>query len=537
MKLFLYYAFHSIVNTFRKLFKTWMIIMLAAVLLGACVGLIAGSIAEKAEENNTEISTEVSEPEAIPGATLTERTGLTPNEMLELITAGIVVFMLSIGIASSSKSSNLFKPADVIMLFASPMKPQAVMMFRLANSLGMQLFISLYMLAQIPTLMNAGFGGFGALTIILAWAVLNVCSIIIQVTVYTVGAKLNLKLENISKILLAVLVVLGVAFYAFAKTQDGTYLQSAVAFFASKGTRWIPYYGWIRGWVVAAVEHNMLAWCIYLGLLVGFSTLLIYIIWHMNPDFYEEAIASCERISVAMEAAQQGKGAIVVREKERSSKIDRNGFNKGFGANVFFFKTLYNRKRFAILKVFTKTMIVYALVAVLVGKFASMFAFFALAVIAFYRTLGNPLEEDTQREFFTMIPEPALNKLLWSLFGGTANTLLDVIPAAVICTIFCKCSIWYTLMMLLFIISIDFFGTSVGAFIAISVPGEAGKSIKQIVQIMFIYFGIIPAAALIAIGFVMNKLTLFVLLAAIFDFLCAIIFIAMTPHFLENGNR
>lgn len=44
-----------------------------------------------------------------------------------------------------------------------------------------------------------------------------------------------------------------------------------------------------------------------------------------------------------------------------------------------------------------------------------------LAGLSFFRTLGNPLEQDTDKNYFMMIPKNNWAKLFWSLIGGTAN--------------------------------------------------------------------------------------------------------------------
>ena len=44
MRLFAYYAFHTVINTIKKLFKTWIAIMAACLVLGGIVDIIAGKV-------------------------------------------------------------------------------------------------------------------------------------------------------------------------------------------------------------------------------------------------------------------------------------------------------------------------------------------------------------------------------------------------------------------------------------------------------------------------------------------------------------
>ena len=80
----------------------------------------------------------------------------------------------------------------------------------------------------------------------------------------------------------------------------------------------------------------------------------------------------------------------------------------------------------------------------------------------------------------------------WSLMGVTANCFLDVLPAVVVGTLVAGGNLLTALAWIPLIVSVNFFVTTVGAFIGLSVPVSAGKIVKQLVQILFIYFGLLP---------------------------------------------
>ena len=73
----------------------------------------------------------------------------------------------------------------------------------------------------------------------------------------------------------------------------------------------------------------------------------------------------------------------------------------------------------------------------------------------------------------------------WSCF-------LDVLPAVVVGTLIGGRNLLTALAWIPLIVSVNFFVTTVGAFIGLSVPVSAGKIVKQLVQILFIYFGLLP---------------------------------------------
>lgn len=550
MRLFAYYAFHSFINTLRKLFKTWIAIFIAVCfLIGIVGGLIGSTISKLSKDNGAETVETVAEPSSDntdvpkePG--FMEKHGITKAQMTEGIISLVYLVIIFFNIANSDAASKIFKPADVSLLFSSPMKPQSVMLFRLMGSLGIMLFASIYMIGQIPNLiLNAGFSTWGAFSLLIAWTVALISSTLFQVTLYTVASRHPVLKQNKSKLVLGFLGLIVAGFIVYSQLHGGDIILCAVQYFAGPATRFVPFWGWLRGFCMGAVEGNGLACAIYGIVTVAGLVGLIALIWSLDADFYEDALESTEHTAELLEKSKNG--TATNRKKDRSDSLLRDGLNRGFGASVFFWKSMYNRFRFATLHVFTKTFFVYLATALIASYFCRRITGFngfiivacAMALIAFYRTLGNPLQEDTSKEFFVMIPEKAGTKLLWSLLAGSVNCLLDVIVPMIIAAVWLRAGLITAIMWTLFIVSIDFFGTTVGAFIGVSVPTNAGQSLKQVVQIMFIYFGILPSGALIAVGIVLDMVVPFMLMAIAVNILAGAIFFALTPRFLENGNR
>ena len=135
MRLFLYYALHSFVNQLRKLFKTWVLIfLLACMLIGGLIGLGAAKLSDAAEQNQEAAQTETLEENG-------EEPAETPDEdrlaLVELIAGAVILGILVYEVLSADKNgSKIFLPADVNLLFPSPMRPQSVLLFRLATQLG-----------------------------------------------------------------------------------------------------------------------------------------------------------------------------------------------------------------------------------------------------------------------------------------------------------------------------------------------------------------------------------------------------------------
>ncbi|MBO6054227.1 MAG: putative ABC exporter domain-containing protein, partial [Oscillospiraceae bacterium] len=551
MRLFAYYALHSFKNQLRKLFKSWVLIFIVAcMVIGGGIGYGAARLSELSEEQEPvtqeEIGPEITDTE-LPWEDMEEE-GMpeeTRRGLIELIAGAVILAIFCIEIFGADKNgSRIFLPADVNLLFPSPMKPQSVLMFRLATQMGVALFASVYMLFQLPNLvLNAGMTLRGGLAMILAWGLTLLTGKLIQVLLYTVcSTKPSLK-PYIRRGLYALLIALAAAFFALWKGSGLSPLEAAFRLFNQPWTRWIPFWGWIKGTCIYGETGSPLFFVCLALVLLG-SGVMIWGIWRIKADFYEDAMAKSEETAALLEKAQNDKSSGLVvrrRKKDRSDSLRRDGLNRGQGANVFFYKSLYNRFRFAHFGFLTKTLEFYLLIAAFVALLLR-YVFdvrsilpvgIALTAAVFFRALGNPLEQDTQMDYFLLIPESTRSKLFWSLMGGTANCLLDVLPAMILGAVLVGKDFLLALALVPFIVSMDFYATTVGAFIGVSVPVNAGKMIKQFVQIMFIYFGLIPDVAVIATGMVLGFPVQALAIATGINLVLGLLFLCLTPRFLD----
>ena len=147
MRTFLYYAVHTIINTIKKLFKTWLVfffaIFIIAILVGIGVGTAVSKISETIEEE-TATEEQIEEDEDAPSGLelFMQEHDLDKAGITDLIVTGAFFLLITMSMMGADKSGQLFKPADVTLLFPSPMKPQSVLMFRLMLNLGLNLFLA-----------------------------------------------------------------------------------------------------------------------------------------------------------------------------------------------------------------------------------------------------------------------------------------------------------------------------------------------------------------------------------------------------------
>ena len=554
MRLFVYYAFHTIVNTLKKLLKTWVaffiVIAVVCSLFGLLIGRLVPLIEKSFQNGETAVEQSIEKEEVEEHVSkltefLTER-NLTKYDMVDMVVVVAFLFFVTLTISTVNRGGELFKPADVPLLFASPMKPQSVLMFRLMNSLGMNIIVGFYMIFQIPNLVNnLHISVWSAFIILFAYILTMLFSTLLQITFYTLSRNSEKGKINIGSILIGFYAVLGIAFIAYTTITKQDIGLAAFKFFGNKHTFWIPFLGWIRGMVYYSMMGNIVKTVIFTALFVVACIVTILIIWNVKADFYEDAMFATERVAAKLENAKNAqKGGTVTRDKDRSANIERDGFHYGSGASVFFYKTVYNRLRFAKFKLFSKMFVINLLIAIggswLAGKIKNPFLdpflipAVTIALFSFYRTMGNPLDEDTSREFFILIPDSPLKKIWASLLGAVTVCGIDILIPMIVAAIITKTSPLVVTGWIVFILSVSLFGTAVGAFVSISIPGDHAQTVKMMVQIIFVYFGAMPSMGFVIAGIILKSMPVMLLLGAVFDVIAGAFFTLITPHFLTN---
>lgn len=546
MRLILYYMTHTLKNQIKKLFRTWvavflLVCMLVGVLFGVGAAVIASLVEDNAGEDSgtEEVAPPEEEPEPLPPETV--------RSVVELAVGGIVLVILVFSVLTADKSgSSIFLMADVNLLFPAPMKPQAVLLFRLVMQAASSLLLTIYLVFQIPNLiMNLGLGVGAALSMLGAWFFALVYSKLISVLLYTLCASHPALKKRLRPALFAVLAVIAGAYLVTASQAEGGYFAAAVRFFNAPAGWYIPIWGWLKALVMAGFDGAALPAALFAVALLAGAVALIVIIQHIPADFYEDAMARSAETAELQQAAAEGNAALRARKKDRSEKLVRDGLTRGHGASVYFFKTMYNRFRFAHFHVLTKTAETDLLIGVglsLILLYVAEYPFFQLVALAlagftFFRALGNPVADEVRRESFFLVPDSAPKKLFFSFLGGVANSALDLLPAFVISAVLLRENPGTVLLWYILAVAVGAYADSTGAFIDLSLSTGLSRNIRAMVLMSFLYFGLAPAAALLAVGYALGLLPLFVGITAVFCAGAAALFLTLSSLFLIRGKR
>ena len=540
MKLFLYYALHSFKNQIKKLFRTWVAAFLAiCFVFGIVIGIGAAIISDTIEsnyENNDDTYEEDHPTDTDENIVLTEEDIEITVGILELVLGGITLVIFGFYTLTGDKNgSSIFCMADVNLLFSAPMKPQSVLAFRLTAKVGTALLASLYLLFQLPNLASSlSLSVPFVLSLLAAWFIVLIYGRLISVLVYTVASThANLK-KYVTPAVYGTAALIALSFYLYYSSHsEADLVETAFSFFNSPVSHYIPVWGWIKWMPILMYNGNSILSLLLFALLLSVAAVFVIIIWNIKADFYEDAMSKSEELAEKLSNASEGRS--VKRTRDRTEKLRRDGLKNGAGASVYFFKAMYNRFRFAYFGIITKTCITYTLIACcaafVMTQILNVQYFIVIlmifGIVVFYRALANPSGTDVEKHFFWIIPCESFPKISYMLLGGTLCSLLDIIPAMVISSLWLKASLPQVIAGVMFILSIDLFSSAANMLISLSLPVTLSQQVKAMIFMLFIYFGLIPVAAVMITGFVLGQPDLFMLISAAVNILlsavCAII--------------
>ncbi len=538
MRILPYYIIHTFINSIKKLFKTWVAVFIAVCLcFGLIGGIVGATIGNSIEENS---SYEETVDEEYQEAPITEQ---EKKEIIDFSRGGIallVFIVILFCIYGGDKSgTKIFTMPDVNFLFPSPMKPQSVLLFKTVLQLGIAVVSSVYIIFQLPNLViNLGLNILACISIFIAYAFLLYYSRLTSVLTYTLTATYpRLKKYILPFVIVCIGLLIGIYFY-FVKIEDLGYLKSALTICSFKPLEYIPVFGWLSGMIISCINGNIAGFICYFILNIAMMILLTVLIWRIPADFYEDAFSGANETFETLNAAQNGGN--IIRKKERNEKIRRNEKMNGEGAAVFFTKTLYNRKRFSRLGIINKTSMTYLLFSFALTTLTSLlFDFkspipigFTIAVLIFFRNMGNPIAAEMDKSYLYSVPEPSFKKLFYCLCSGSLETFLDLFPALLIAIIAIPEKTVHFVIWYLIWLSFDLFCSNVGLFTELILPSAIVPSIKAMIGLIIRMLTVIPGLIMLIIGCFSGAVYWYIF-TVILNLLASVVLFLPCPAFLS----
>ncbi|HKM21897.1 MAG TPA: putative ABC exporter domain-containing protein [Lachnospiraceae bacterium] len=543
MRLFLFYVSHTFVNAIKKLFKTWVAVMIGACFLfGIVFGLgaaVVSNIVEEETEQTQEIEEDVSEEETIRTPEDVEKMNQVVLAVVSAVTIATFLFNLYCG---DKSGSSIFTMPDVNFLFPSPRKPQYVLLFKTMLQMGAIFIGTLYLGFQIPNLVfNLGLSIWMALALLAAWMLILALGKLTCILVYTlVATKESLRKFVKPFVLLVAAVIMFILFYMVVINGENVF-DAGIHMFTNEWFMLVPMVGWIPAIIAAAFAGNMTKLIIFTTLTMLGYVIYTYVIFRIKADFYEDAISSTVKRQEIMEASKAGLNIT----KKYADRQRGEELSKGKGANVFFWKEVHNRKRYAILGFFSKTSITYIFILGALGalcRFAVetediLIVGAIMLGIIFFRSYVNPSANETRCNFLYMVPCKPFDKIAYSVLAGSYITFLDLLPGYVIACVLIGAEVISCIGWLLLIIAVDYVFSNADLFIEMLLPTSLHEALKVIFAMSIKMFAVIPMliVLIMSYAFELEAIGLFLNVAANAIFGTLLLFI--TSNLIHLGRK
>ena len=556
MRLWGYYALHTFINTIKKIFKSKvMIVILCSFLIGGVVGGGVGFISSLVEDQaRTESSVSKDDKTNDPAQMEEDFMTVHADAIRESIPAATMILLLVVvlwGIyGGSKKGSDFFLMADANILFAAPLKAQTVLMFRLSFQMLALLFFTFYLIFQVPSMkLILGLDNFAIVAIFLAWGMLLFMSKLMSVFTYTLTATYEHLKKYVVPFVFAVGLLVVAATGAVYISTGNDYMATLRLTYGADWSNYIPVFGWYKAMVMNAINGHVFASLGYMALNLVFLIALVWGIWHIKADFYEDALAGAQKRDDMTKAALEGRN--INKDKKQSAKrtqklehkVRKSYELKGWGASVFLHKSILNRRRFSKFGFVTNTLLLYLAIG---GLGAAFMAYktdlreisvigLIMALTLFFRNFGNPIEIESSHNWLFLVPEDPYKKVLYAILAGSVDCVLDLLPGIVVATVILRGNPLMALLWLATLVSMDFMFSCFGLLLQAILPSSAMDVVKSMLQMMLRAFIIVVIAIAFAIGTVLQGLALGAVFCMFTSLAVGTICFIVYPSLLHRG--
>ena len=556
MRLWGYYALHTFINTIKKIFKSKvMIVILCSFLIGGVVGGSVGFISSLVEDQaRTESSVSKDDKTNDPAQMEEDFMTVHADAIRESIPAATMILLLVVvlwGIyGGSKKGSDFFLMADANILFAAPLKAQTVLMFRLSFQMLALLFFTFYLIFQVPSMkLILGLDNFAIVAIFLAWGMLLFMSKLMSVFTYTLTATYEHLKKYVVPFVFAVGLLVVAATGAVYISTGNDYMATLRLTYGADWSNYIPVFGWYKAMVMNAINGHVFASLGYMALNFVFLIALVWGIWHIKADFYEDALAGAQKRDDMTKAALEGRN--INKDKKQSAKrtqklehkVRKSYELKGWGASVFLHKSILNRRRFSKFGFVTNTLLLYLAIG---GLGAAFMAYktdlreisvigLIMALTLFFRNFGNPIEIESSHNWLFLVPEDPYKKVLYAILAGSVDCVLDLLPGIVVAMVILRGNPLMALLWLATLVSMDFMFSCFGLLLQAILPSSAMDVVKSMLQMMLRAFIIVVIAIAFAIGTVLQGLALGAVFCMFTSLAVGTICFIVYPSLLHRG--
>jgi ABC-type multidrug transport system fused ATPase/permease subunit len=359
------------------------------------------------------------------------RQGIEPFvDLIWLKGAFFAYLMFDVGIflqKGLSTGDAIFEMSDVNLLFVSPLKPRAILVYGLARMIKMALYTVAFILFESGAIsLFFGLGFDAALLLMLGGCLAVFVLILLSFAIYSVSNGRPRRKGLVKLFALGAFLPLGaLGALEFFQTGDGGEALKRVL--DSPVLAWTPVAGWTAEGTAALIRGEPGRGLFFLGLLLASGVLLVLYAAFSRPDYYEDVLVAAETSFERKGALAQGRLPLA---SSVSPKARRAGTGLGgYGAAAVFYKHLRESFRENPLGLWGLSSLLWVAIAVAMTFFMRNDENDAMATMSFLMFvqmsrvgLGRGIRE-LYSPYLYLIPESPFAKILWNSLELVLKTL------------------------------------------------------------------------------------------------------------------
>ena len=357
-----------------------------------------------------------------------DRTVRSLGELTAIVTLFYSVMFVLIASKGFKTGANMFSMADVNLVFPAPFRQQSVLFYGLLQQMGTSLILGLFLLFQYSWMHNVYAVTMPMLLVILVgYAVTVFFGQVTAMAIY-IFTSADDKKRRIVKVVLYALVIGFLLYVAGSGLADSAQFITRAAEAVGSGVTWFfPVSGWIGHAVAGVYTGRLTALLLGIAVCAAFLVLVVQLIMRTRQDYYEDVLKSSEIVQSAITARKEGRVAEAIPQ---NVKIGKTGFDRGWGADVMYYKHRIENRRARVFIMDTTSLI---FVAATIGiaffmKNAGLAAVFitSTSMQIFTVALGR-FNRELTKPFIYLIPEPPLRKMLYALAEAGPSALVEAL--------------------------------------------------------------------------------------------------------------
>lgn len=436
---------------------------------------------------------------------------LNKFKLFGAIVTALLLFITIFGVKQGiNKGSSFFRISDVNFVFTAPISPQKVLIYGFLKQLSTTFFIIFFLIFQLPNLKNMfPIINFGGLIIICTAFLLAFSMSIIGLLTYSAASK-NKKVRYFiekSFYVIAALLIIGLVI-TYLKVKNPT--DALLTFLNNKIFLYIPFIGWFKQVLLAALTGVNTLFFINILLILLFLALMMYTMYKLNTDYYEDVLQATELKEELIKNKKEGKMVFSITSK-KVKKVQSTNYSKG--AKAIFYRHLLEYRKCGIL--FLDNSTIFICIAgigfgiFMPGKSINLILYFSVYILFFFVMQGK-WSQELSRPYIYLLPFSSGTKLFYTTLGDLIKNAVNGIVLFVIAGILVKadpltipfCVLVYTSFASIFIY---------GDIVSRKLLGAAhSKNLEMFLKMLLILIIIIPdiiISIIIAIAFKGNILS------------------------------